>query len=319
MKTLNITNGDGAANIIKQSAVPGDVLPWRDPMHHGPFPADLPLADLSRMRAHYLAGPDAESNDAERDFQLRDQHLKAADRYDTALLWFEHDLLDQLQILQILDWFSAFGPKDTAIDIICVNSFPGMPNFRGIGQLDADQLASLIHLRRPVTENMLQLAASGWAAFRSGDPNDLLAFLGGDLEALPYLATALSRHLEEFPDAATGLTRTETQLLRLIGNGTHAPQRLFVQNMDLETALFIGDWPTYGTLGALCTAGLVACDPGPFRFPSFSEAEREGFNAQHLSLTDAGRRVLDSNQNAFDCMHRSGWLGGVELKSQDAL
>ncbi|MEO1406451.1 MAG: hypothetical protein AAFV54_08170, partial [Pseudomonadota bacterium] len=60
MKILNITNGDGAANIIKQSVVTGDVLPWRDPMHHGPFPADLSLPELGKVRAAHLAGPDGD-------------------------------------------------------------------------------------------------------------------------------------------------------------------------------------------------------------------------------------------------------------------
>ncbi|MDU9005499.1 hypothetical protein [Sedimentitalea todarodis] len=313
MKILNITNGDGAANIIKQSAVPGDVLPWRDPMHHGPFPAKLSLSELSVLRARYLVGPDADPTGAERDFQLRDRHLNASSSYDSIVLWFEHDLLDQLQILQILDWFSDTKLKDTTLDMICIDSFPGEPNFRGIGQLNAEQMASLLKVRRPVTKKMLDLAASGWAAFRSSDPHDLLAFLGGELSELPFLAAALRRHLEEFPDVATGLNRTETQLLRLVGEGVHNPEHLFLRNMDMETALFVGDWPTYRAIDALCNGGLVTCDPTPFSFPSLSENERHAFNAQRLSLTETGRRVLDCEQDAFSLMRRDGWLGGVEL------
>ena len=313
MKTLNITNGDGAANIIKQSAVPGDVLPWRDPMHHGPFPADLPLSELSHLRARYLAGPDADPTGAERDFQLRDQHLEASITYDNVALWFEHDLLDQLQILQILDWFSGVRLDDTELSIICINKFPGKPDFRGIGQLSVEQMESLSKVQRPITKEALSLAASGWTAFRSSDPNDLLAFLDGDLTELPFLEAALRRHFEEFPDATTGLNRTETQLLRLIGEGVNTPEQLFLRNMDLETSLFVGDWPTYRILGALYDSGLVTCDPSPFSFPSFSEKEHTAFNAQRLSLTETGRKVLNGKQDAFGLMRRDGWLGGIEL------
>ena len=105
MVDLHITNGDSAANILKESTIRGDVLPWRDPMHHGPFPADLDLASLSKVRARYLAGPGFDAAEVERDFQLRDEHLRGATQYDRIVLWFEHDLLDQLQILQLLDWF----------------------------------------------------------------------------------------------------------------------------------------------------------------------------------------------------------------------
>ncbi|MDH3695461.1 MAG: hypothetical protein OER96_12920 [Gammaproteobacteria bacterium] len=96
---LHITNGDSAANILKKSRIVGDVLPWRDPMHHGSFPAGLELDDVSDVRARYLAGDTTEGNtEAMRDIRLRNEHLKAATRYDEVVLWFEYDLLDQLQI-----------------------------------------------------------------------------------------------------------------------------------------------------------------------------------------------------------------------------
>lgn len=319
MKILNITNGDGAANIIKQSTVIGDVLPWRDPMHHGPFPAELPLSELGKLRAIYLAGPDSDPTEIVRDFQLRDQHLKASEGYDKVTLWFEHDLLDQLQILQILDWFSGARRKNTILEMICVDRFPGKPEFRGIGELSPTEMASLTELRHPVTDAMLALAASGWAAFRSNDPRDLLVFLGGDLDELPFLAAALRRHLEEYPEASTGLNRTETQLLGLMANSVHAPQQLFLRNMEMETALFIGDWPTYRILDNLCVSGLVACDPSPFLFPSFSREKHATFNTQHLSLTEVGRGALRGETDAFKVMQRDGWLGGVNVANSAAI
>lgn len=319
MKVLNITNGDGAANIIKQSSVVGDVLPWRDPMHHGPFPAKLSLSKLGKLRAAYLAGPDADPTEIERDFQLRDEHLKASEGYEKITLWFEHDLLDQLQILQILDWFSRTRREGSSLDMICVDRFPGKPGFRGIGELSPEEMASLMELRHPVTDTMLALAASGWAAFRSSDPGDLLAFLGGDLDELPYLTAALRRHLEEFPDASVGLNRTEMQLLRLMADDVHAPQHLFLQNMEMETALFVGDWTTYRILDALCASGLAACELPPFHFPSFSREKHAAFNTQNLRLTEAGRRVLNGERDAFDLMQRDGWLGGVKVVESGAI
>ncbi len=93
MKILNITNGDSTANLIKHSSITSDVLPWRDPMHHGPFPAKLTLSELSVLRARYLVGPDADATGAERVCRLRDQHLKASSNDDKVTLWFEHDRL----------------------------------------------------------------------------------------------------------------------------------------------------------------------------------------------------------------------------------
>ncbi len=318
-KVLNITNGDTAANVIRQSRVAGEVLPWRDPMHHGPFPAALSLGKLSEVRADYLSGPHADPATTQREFLLRDERLRASLDCENVTLWFEHDLLDQLQILQILDWFSGNDLGSTTLELICIDRFPGNPNFRGIGQLNTEEMSSLSGLCQPVTAGMLDLAASGWAVFRSGDPNDLLSFLEEDLSELPFLAAALRRHVEEFPNATTGLNRTETQLLRLMEKGVHAPGQLFLQNMDMEAVLFMGDWPTYRVLDALCCGGLVTCDPSPFCYPPSSGEDLRAFREQRLSLTEAGERVLIGENDAFGLMRRDYWLGGVKLTSSDTI
>src|SRR5262249_36616512 len=179
-----------------------------------------------------------------RGFRLRDEHLAAAARYREITLWFEHDLLDQLQLLQLLDWFARSGIADTRLRMICINTFPGIEPFRGLGQLDAAQMATLIDKALPVTAAQLSLASDGWAAFRSHDPRDIETFLRRDLRPLPYLEAALRRHLQEFPSSSNGLGRTDRQILQLVSEGVARPGRIFVANMSLETALFIGDWGT---------------------------------------------------------------------------
>lgn len=315
---LHITNGDGAAGLLKASGIKGDVLAWRDPMHHGPFPADATLEALSSIRGRYLAGPDLPQADVIRDFELRNAHLKGASGYEEVALWFEHDLLDQLQILQILDLIGTGFASPRALTMICIDQFDGVEGFRGLGQLNAEQIASLWPHRAPVTDQQLDLAQAGWAAFRSDDPRDVERFLQQDLTPLPYLANALGRHLEEYPNIATGLTRTETQLLGLVAQGVHSPVALFVQNMELETALYLGDWGTFSRLDVLCTgrAPLLACAPhGAFRHPPGEALDRQEFAAQHLSLTEHGRQVQEGEISASGLIERNEWLGGVELKT----
>ncbi|MBY8976156.1 hypothetical protein KHP62_10085 [Rhodobacteraceae bacterium NNCM2] len=312
MSFLHITNGDSAAGIIAHSTVPGEVLAWRDPMHHGPFPAGLGLDDLSRMRARYLAGHDADPAEDERGFRQRDEMLRGAARYEGVILWFEHDLLDQLQILQILDWFAA-KPGLPRPEVICIDRFPGIEPFRGIGQLDGDQMASLFEGRRPVSPAMLALAKAGWAAFRSADPRDLAAFVEGDLAEMPFLRAALLRHIEEYPSTRNGLSRTEEQILSLAADGVGDPVALFVQNMARETALFMGDWRTFSIIDALCRTGLLICETGHFRHPPGVSPRDPTFRAQRLALSTTGRQVLDGKVDASPLMARDEWLGGVHL------
>src|SRR5687768_11047360 len=103
---LHITNGDCAVEGIQRSGVPGDVLPWRDVLHEGPVPGGLELSELSALRAGYLAGGGyAGENELLEDFRVRDRALAGAGAADEVVLWFEHDLYDQLQLIQLLDWF----------------------------------------------------------------------------------------------------------------------------------------------------------------------------------------------------------------------
>ncbi len=314
MRVLNITNGDGAANLIKASEAEGDVLPWRDTMHHGPFPPGLGLDELSAVRARYFAGSNDDPTPFERDFRLRDEHLRAASDYDAVLLWYEHDLLDQLQVLQLLDWFADADLGATSVDLICIDRFEGVEPFRGIGQLDAGQMATLIGQRRPVSEAQKQLARAGWRAFRSHDPGALLAFMARDLSALPFLRAALRRHLEEYPAYQTGLTRSEEQILRLVADGVCTAHGLFEQNMALETALFIGDWPTFSIIADLCSGALLRCEPdNEFRFRPSEGASEASVRDQRFRITELGAQILAGHRDAFDCIRRDRWLGGVHL------
>src|SRR5882672_1296744 len=220
---LHVTNGDVAAGALKQLLADDDVLSWRDPMVEGPFPAGLDPAASAQLRAAYLAGPNLDHDQVLRDFRLRDEHLAAASRYREITLWFEHDLLDQLQILQILDRLAGAGFADTRLSMICINSYPGVDPFRGLGQLDPAQMATLLDKASAVTAQQLILARAGWAAFRSPDPRDIETFLTQDLQALPYLGAALARHLQEFPSTSNGLGRTDRQLMRLVSEGVVRP------------------------------------------------------------------------------------------------
>ena len=72
-ETLIVTNGDIAAARLAEAAPDASVLPWRDMLHDGPVPADLPLRILSGLRARWLAQEvDLERAEVEATFLARD-------------------------------------------------------------------------------------------------------------------------------------------------------------------------------------------------------------------------------------------------------
>jgi len=316
MTSLHITNGDSAGNILEASALEGDVLPWRDPMHHGPFPAGHDLDAVSDVRARYLAGTPDSYDDVARSFRLRDARLKAANRYSEIILWFEHDLLDQLQILQLLDWFSGADLGDAKLSMICIDRFPGIEPFRGLGQLNQEQMSGSFASRYAVTETQFKLAIDGWAAFRSSNPAALETFMAQDVDALPFLHAALARHLEEYPWTIDGLTKSERQLLKLVSAGIHTPGPLFARSMDYETVLFEGDLRIFKHIADLCSARLLNSEPfGTFRYPPHIQISRADFLGQKLQVTGAGEQVLAGTLRSSSAIVRDEWLGGVHLLS----
>ena len=106
---LHVTNGDSTVETMRRAHIAGDIISWRDVLHEGPVPA-LSAAELRPLRAQFLATmAPVGAADIEADLRARDERLGAAvESGEPVVLWFEHDLYDQLQLLQILA--GAAGP-----------------------------------------------------------------------------------------------------------------------------------------------------------------------------------------------------------------
>jgi hypothetical protein len=198
---LHITNGDHAAAVISQ-VVQGPILPWRDVLHEGPVRAGLSLEELSRERARFIADAGwAPFPEVLNSFEERDAAFRQAGKHDEIVLWFEHDLYDQLQLIQVLDGLAALrGP---VISLVCEAEY--------LGPMAPERAAELFALRNPLVRRHFQEAQAAWAAFRASDPRGIEALT---TSAFPFLGPALRRHLEEFPWTTDGLSRTERQILQ---------------------------------------------------------------------------------------------------------
>ena len=69
--------------------------------------------------------------------------------YDELVLWFEHDLFDQLNLIQLLAHLGA-RPRSKPITPDLHRSVSGSPDFKGLGELEPRDLAALFKDRRPV-------------------------------------------------------------------------------------------------------------------------------------------------------------------------
>ena len=121
---LHVTNGDSAAGTLRAGGIDGVVLAWRDVLHTGPVPA-VPSGELRRIRARHLGTLDGATERkvlaglVKRDGTVR-RHSGAYQ------LWFEADLYDQLQLIQILTMLREQQVDPERISLICIGEYPGI-------------------------------------------------------------------------------------------------------------------------------------------------------------------------------------------------
>ena len=317
---LHITNGDSAAETIKDAVFSGQILAWRDVLHEGPVPGNLSLANLSRIRAEFIAAQGwGNSLEVEKGFAERDQIISRFQEHDEVVLWFEHDLYDQLQLIQILAWFAACDLLiPTKLKLICIGEYPGVQPFFGLGQLNANQLAALYPQRKLLTREQIKSGRAAWQAFTTSDPTEVTTLLAGDTSALPFLHNALLRHLQQFPSSGNGLGRSEQQILAAITAGNHTPSEIFRADQAMEEAVFMGDSTFWSYLKRLCEGAqplLKIADGAAFSLPLTQPDEN--FFAQKLILTDTGRAVLAGQADQIKLNGIDRWFGGVHLKGNE--
>jgi hypothetical protein len=309
MRVLHVANGHQVTSLILRAGIGGETSVWADPLHEGPVPAGLSDIELRAVRATYLADGDA-VEPVLRDLESWSDMLDRRGAFDELVLWFEHDLFDQLNLLQVLD---RLGPAPlTKTTMVSIREWPGKPSFKGMGELAPSDIAILFATRQPIEAPACELASRAWRAFRSADPRDIEMVHAGDTRALPFLADALHRHLQEFPSTHTGLSRSELRLLKQLD---HAPAdiRVAFEGMwDGETAFYMADASFWGLV-----RGLANAEP-PLLTIERTEDAAGRLPKGRLTLTLQGRSVLEGTVDRIHLCGIETWRGGVHLLGRGA-
>jgi hypothetical protein len=312
---LHITNGEIAVERMRDGGLRGEYLPWRDVLHEGPVPVTATLQELSAIRARYLAGCGyGEEALIAGQFSSRDAQLSRFADYEEVVLWFEHDLYDQLQLLQVLDRLGQ-QPNRVPISLIVVGTYPGIDRFIGLGQLTPAQFVGLLDTRIPATRVHFDAARKAWAAFRQSTPVALAGLLASEVLSQFYLRDAVLRLLEELPSSGNGLSRTERSALAIVAQGIERPGEIFSELQALEQRPFLGDWSFWRTLAAL-TRGpepLLAVESSQAFLHPPQGPDGPAFDSQCLRLTRAGNEILENRRDAVKLQTIDRWLGGTHL------
>lgn len=310
MTNLFITNGDSAADLLAASGLAGTILPWRDILHEGPLVPAESLERLSDIRAAYLSerfGLDFAEIRGE--FGARDSVLRHHERFDRIEIWLEHDLYDQLQLLQVLSFFAAEGRTDGLV-LVQADSF--------LGQEKADTIRRFAENARFVDRPMLEAADRVWADLCADTPWPALQRLYSAPNAFPFLAPSLRRFLDELPSPRSGLCRSEAAMLAGIAGYRVAPGSLFRLVLKTEEAAFMGDWSFFRMLEDLAFSAepLIAGLPGRFE-PFGAKEARDAYIMAPIELTPFGQAVFDGGEDHIAVNGIERWWAGTRLSGYD--
>ncbi len=292
IKTLNIVNGDACINIMKEANIQGDFLPWKDFLHQGPVPSGLSLEELSMVRAKFITSCGlGQLNTIQKDFKARDQKLKSYKDYEKVTLWFEHDLYDQLQMIQVLSWLATQNLDNIKLTLISSNKY--------LDESSIQQIKKLLLYERNISEAHFTLAEEVWDAFTSDTPKDWASLLKNSTDILPFLKGAIYRILQEYPSTKYGLSRTEYQALQAISDGHTKALDIFKKSQNSEGRKFMGDVLFWKILDDFEAHGVIKKESG------------------ELSLTFLGKELLDAKNNWLNIKTIKHSIGGVNLSPKN--
>jgi hypothetical protein len=216
--------------------------------------------------------------------------------YDELVLWFEHDVFDQLNLIQVLDWVRSDVPEHKPVSLVSIDTFPGHPAFKGLGELSPADMPALLAERTRVGDKQFRLAAQAWRAFREPTPAPLDALRHQPTAALPYLSRAVARLLQELPWTSDGLSRTERRMLQVAAAGPTTPAAALPAMHDGEDAYYVTD-----TALADLAAEMSRTSPPLLRADG--------------SLAEAGRAVLAGQADRVALCGIDRWLGGTHVRA----
>ncbi len=251
-RILHITSGDIAGDLLVKSTIAGEVFVWHDILYDGPRKPGWPDDATLDARAGFLenlTGGGLSKQYVLETLKTQYAKLKTVSEYDSVVLWFDACLFDQSMLCHILTCLQFLGYEHA--ELLCIDGFPGIDPYHGLGQLSADQLTSMYSQRRPLTSDQFIFAERVDCAFACQDQAEFNKLIEADAP-LPWIPAAVTRWMAESPDDVTGLGKLEKLALEAISSGIQSPQDIFTFVAERETPpQYWGDITLWGKINTL--------------------------------------------------------------------
>jgi hypothetical protein len=233
----------------------GEVFVWHDILYDGPRNPGWPTATTLSARADFLdetTGGGLGRHKILETLRAQYRKLKTIPSNAEVTLWFDACLFDQTMLAHIL---TCLKPKGLAnVTLICIDAYPDIVPYHGLGQLPPEHLAAVYPQRQAVRQEQFIYAEQVDRAFALQDISLLHEVASYSQAPLPWLPAAILRWLEEQSDEVTGLGLLERLTLTAIRSGCRTPADIFASVADHDTPpQYWGDITLWAKINGLAT------------------------------------------------------------------
>jgi hypothetical protein len=196
----NILNGDSLAYSFPEAKIDGDIIVVREGLIDGNLSGDN-LYDFWLSRAKYMGLTETEyHNDVVKEFEK----LMNAPPNAEFNLWFEYDLFCQVNMWFVISMINSLPVKGKVYAVYTSHLNKACKQFwNGFGQANSSELKICFANRTSLNYVDLQLGQDLWAAYKSGDLEELSCLANNQSSAFPYLQEIVKAHVDRFPKDGT--------------------------------------------------------------------------------------------------------------------
>jgi len=291
---LHITNGDSTTNYLQKLNIQGDFITWREMLCEGKTEVNVGSEHFWKSRFVFLKESYRITKKQFIDLTLKEyRNLCNQKTQEEIVLWFEHDLFCQVNMLAVISWLKRYR-KGRAISLVCSGTINESDKMFGLSQLSEKQIRNHYKNKIELTQDDIEYADYVWQLYCSNNPIQLQnVYQYQPSETFKYLTDSLLSHLQRFPSLGNGLNAVENNILTIASkNDFSTKNKLVGAILQSEDHYGFGDLQYFKKVEDL-----------KHLFHSFSPVE----------LNKTGKKVQQQILNAYaDVRNDFSFLGGAK-------
>ena len=238
---LHITNGDVFTEKLKSLKLKGDIVTWREMLCEGKTLTSVGSESFWKTRFEFLNKNYKVSKSRFIEKTLKEyRSLCNHKQQDEIVLWFDHDLFCQVNMIAVLSWLKTHR-RYAHISLVCADKEAGANKRYSLSELDNDQLLQQYANKIELTQDDIEYADYVWQLYCSDNPIRLENLSDYSEFQFDYLSGAIKSHLHRFPSIKNGLNEMENDILNLAKKSKICrPKVLF--NRYLTKSSDLGFW-----------------------------------------------------------------------------